>query len=112
MALPHNQQTTADNQKELNTEPASFFGAIEKQNLDLVQKMLEKDADVNGLSPLGTPLYRSVKLHNFRLLKLLVEHPRQKLRRNNGIKMIADLHKNNDVKLSQITHKNACFFNH
>jgi hypothetical protein len=55
-------------------EQKPFFGAIENQNIQLVRKMLAKDIEVNALSPHGTGLYRSVRLHNFELSKLLVEN--------------------------------------
>ena len=50
-----------------------FFDAIKQQDIPLTRKMLAEGINVNALSPNGTALYLSVKLHNFELLKLLVE---------------------------------------
>ena len=57
----------------MNKEQEIFFRAIEEQNIQLVREMLAEGLNVNALSPRGTALYRSVKLHNFQMSKLLVE---------------------------------------
>ena len=57
-----------------NKEQEIFFRAIEEQNIQLVQEMLAAGVNVNALGHGGTPLYRSVKLHNFELSKLLIEN--------------------------------------
>ena len=57
-----------------NKEQENFFDAIERQDILRVREMIEEGVNINALDPRGTALYRSVKLHNFELSKLLMEN--------------------------------------
>jgi len=51
-----------------------LFDAIDNQDIALAQQLIADGVELNTLSRRGTALYRSVKLHNFEMTKLLVEN--------------------------------------
>ena len=57
-----------------NMQYESFLSAIEQSNVELVREILGNGIKVNASGPRGTALYRAIKLHNFEILKLLIEN--------------------------------------
>ncbi|XP_059136497.1 2-5A-dependent ribonuclease [Peromyscus eremicus] len=102
---PQDGSTSSSNQRTISEDSLSLIEAVKEGNVDRIQQLLERGADVNVCEDMGgwTPLHSAVQFGRVDIVELLLRHgadPRR--RKKNGATpfIIAGIH--GDVRLLEI----------
>ncbi|XP_052593179.1 2-5A-dependent ribonuclease isoform X2 [Peromyscus californicus insignis] len=102
---PQDGSTSSSNQRTISEDSLSLIEAVKEGNVDRIQQLLERGADVNICEDMGgwTPLHNAVQFGRVDIVELLLRHgadPRR--RKKNGATpfIIAGIH--GDVRLLEI----------